>query len=205
MRAAPNLSRGPLQATVLLTGQVPAGTALRRGGAQPGDEVWVSGTLGDAAQGRQASADADAGGGAQRAWLRERSEFPTPRVALGEALRGVASACIDLSDGLLADLPRLAHASGCGAELHIERLPLSGAALALAAESAWRYALAGGEDYELCFAAPAERAPMIAELAMRLGLPLTRCGRLRAAPGLELRREGAVIQFSQSPFDHFAE
>lgn len=197
-----NLSRGPLTITVQLSGQVAAGTALRRSGAQAGDELWVSGTLGDAALGRQLPT-----GGAQdahQAWLRARSEFPTPRVALGEALRGIASACIDLSDGLLADLPRLAQASGCGAELHVERLPLSAAAQACGGDSAWQQALAGGEDYELCFAAPPERAPLIAALAARLDVPLSRCGRLRAASGLDLRRNGAVIGFSQSPFDHYA-
>ena len=100
-----NLSRGPLTITVQLTGQVPVGTALRRGGARADDDLWVSGTLGDASVGR--SLLAKPRGEAQADWLRARFEFPTPRVALGEALRGVASACIDLSDGMLADAPRL--------------------------------------------------------------------------------------------------
>jgi thiamine-monophosphate kinase len=197
-----NLSRGPLTITVQLSGQVAAGTALRRSGARAGDEIWVSGTLGDAALGRQPPLVGAEN--AHQAWLRARSEFPEPRVALGEALRGIASACIDLSDGLLADLPRLAQASGCGAELELELLPLSVAARACGGEAAWQQALAGGEDYELCFAAPPERAALIAALAARLGLPLSRCGRLRAAPGLELRRHGAVTGFSQLPFDHYA-
>lgn len=114
-----NLSRGPLTMTVLLTGQLGAGTALRRSGGRVGDDIWISGTLGDAAQGlellrvpvdKQAEGEAEA----EARWLRERFAYPTPRVALGEALRGLASACIDLSDGLWADLPRLAAASGCG-------------------------------------------------------------------------------------------
>lgn len=197
-----NLSCGPLAVTVQLSGQVPVGTALRRSGACAGDEIWVSGTLGDAAQGRGPLGGA--GGDEHRAWLRRRGEFPGARVALGEALRGVASACIDLSDGLLADLPRLARASGCGAVIHVDRLPLSAAARAVAGESAWQYALAGGEDYELCFAVPPARTATLAALAARLAVPLTRCGQLRPAPRLELRRDGAVIQFSQSPFDHFA-
>jgi thiamine-monophosphate kinase len=196
-----NLSRGPLSITVQLTGQVPAGSALRRSGARPGEELWVSGTLGDASLGRSARLAADAGQHA--VWLRARSEYPTARSALGEALRGVASACIDLSDGLLADLPRLAAASGCGAWLDVGRLPISAALRALAADGAWEHALAGGEDYELCFAAPPDRAAAIEELAARTEVPLTRCGELRAAAGLELRRGPAVIQFSQSRFDHF--
>ena len=196
-----NLSRGPLSVTVQLTGQVPAGTALRRRGAQGGDGVWVSGTVGDAAFGRAAP---QAGAGSSADWLRARFEYPTPRIALGEALRGVASACIDLSDGLLADLPRLAAASGCGALLDVDQLPVSAALRALAGASAWQHALAGGEDYELCLAAPPARAAALEAVAARLAVPLSRCGQLRPAAGLELRRGAAVIQFSHSPFDHFA-
>jgi thiamine-monophosphate kinase len=197
-----NLSQGPLTMTVLLTGQVAAGTALRRSGARPGDGIWVSGTLGDAAFGRR---ERDSGGaGAHADWLRARYEYPTPRIALGEAVRGIASACIDLSDGLLADLPRLAGSSECGALLELEQLPISAALAARAGESAWQLALAGGEDYELCLTARPERAAELEAVAACLAVPLRRCGELRAAPGLNLQRAGAVIQFSQLPFDHFA-
>ena len=196
-----NLSRGPLSATVQLTGQVPSGTALRRSGARAGDELWVSGTLGDAAQGRACQADA---ADADARWLRARFERPTPRVELGLALREVATACIDLSDGLWTDLPRLAAASGCGAELDVDLLPVSAALSALAGVSAWQRAVVGGEDYELCFSAPPARAAQILELASRLGVPLSRCGQLRVRPGIELRRGASVIQFSPSPVDHFA-
>jgi thiamine-monophosphate kinase len=196
-----NLSRGPLNVTVQLTGFVPAGAALRRGGGHATDEVWVSGTLGDAARGRTLAV---AGGvDPHSQLLRSRFDFPTPRVALGQALRGVATACIDLSDGLLADLPRLAAASGCGAVLELDELPVSDALRAVAGEQAWQSALAGGEDYELCFTAPPARAAAIAALAGRCEVPLTRCGRLRPATGLELRSGGDVIQFSHSPFGHF--
>lgn len=206
-----NLSRGPLNITLQMTGFVAAGTAMRRSGGRSGDEVWVSGTLGDAARGRREPGADPAREAApaheQAAWLRARFEYPTPRVALGDALRGVASACIDLSDGLLADLPRLASASGCGAVLDVDRLPLS-AALAAAPPAvpgaeAWQDALLGGEDYELCFAAPPAAATALAALAARCGVALTRCGALRAEAGLELRRGGDVIQFSHSPFGHF--
>jgi thiamine-monophosphate kinase len=209
-----NLSRGPLTATVLLSGQVAEGTALRRDGGRAGDDVWVSGTLGDSSLGRPRAAPGAPGAAvpprtqgmaeADAAWLRARHEFPTPRIALGAALRGVASACIDLSDGLLADLPRLAEASGCGAELDVDRLPLSDAAHRLGGAEAWREALAGGEDYELCFTAPPARAAEIEAVAARVAVPVQRCGRLRAGAGLELRRNGTVIEFSQLPFDHFA-
>ncbi len=196
-----NLSRGPLNVTVQLAGFVPPGAALCRSGAQAGDEVWVSGTLGDAARGRAQAGAHDADPHAML--LRTRFEFPTPRVLLGQALRGIATACMDLSDGLLADLPRLAAASGCGAVLEIGELPVSEALRAVAGEQAWQPALAGGEDYELCFTAPPAQAAAIAALAGRCAVPLTRCGRLRAAAGLELRRSGDVIQFSQLPFSHF--
>ena len=196
-----NISRGPLTITVQLTGQVTQGSALRRGGAHPGEEIWVSGTLGDAARGRvPAGATGD---DEQSSWLRRRFEFPAPRVALGEALRGVATACIDLSDGLLADLPRLATASGCGAVLEVERLPISNALQAMVGEQAWQGALLGGEDYELCFTAPQAAVPVLAAIAVRCGVPLACCGHMRTEAGLELRRGSAVIQFSQLPFGHF--
>jgi thiamine-monophosphate kinase len=196
-----NLSRGPLNVTVQLAGFVPAGAALRRSGARAGDEVWVSGTLGDAARGRTHADDNNAD--PQSNLLRSRFDFPTPRVQLGQALRGLATGCIDLSDGLLADLPRLAAASGCGAVLELGDLPVSDALRATVGEQAWRLALSGGEDYELCFTAAPAQAAAITALAGRCAVPLTRCGRLRAAAGLELRLGGDVIQFSQSPFGHF--
>jgi len=202
--AGGNLSRGPLNLTLQMTGVVPAGAAMRRSGAHAGDEVWVSGTLGDAARGRLVSGTGD---DPQSTWLRERFEYPLPRVALGAALRGVATACIDISDGLLADLPRLAAASGCGAVLDVDALPVSNAlAASLRREprhEPWELALLGGEDYELCFTAPAAAAPALADVGARCGVTLTRCGSLRATGGLELRRAGGVIQFSQSPFGHF--
>ncbi len=196
-----NLSRGPLTITVQLSGQLSQGSALRRSGARPGEDVWVSGTLGDAAQGRS-TAGAESANPRTR-WLRERFEFPTPRVALGASLRGVATACIDLSDGLLADLARLAAASGCGAELELGSLPLSEALQAIAGEQAWQQALAGGEDYELCFTAPPGRAAALHALAAASAVRLTRCGHMRVEAGLELRRGGTVMQFSPAPFGHF--
>ena len=210
-----NLSRGPLNITVQLCGTVPSGTALRRSGARPGHELWVSGTLGDAAAGLQLGSDAGGGGTAgmanaastasvtEREWLRGRFEFPTPRLALGQALRGIASSCMDVSDGLLSDAARLAEASGCGAIIQVEQLPVSAALRAHEPASSWQRALQGGEDYELCFTAPAEQAARLQELASELALPLTRCGVLQAAAGLVLRSGTSVIQFSQSSFEHF--
>ncbi|WP_448141992.1 thiamine-phosphate kinase [Stenotrophomonas bentonitica] len=177
-------TRGPLSLSVTAMGQVAPGTALRRDGARVGDDVWVSGTLGDAAvalrawQGgtldvRRTSDDA------QVDFLRQRLARPTPRVALGCALAGVAHAAVDISDGLLADLGHICERSGVGAELDPERLPVSPAARARVGQShAREAALRGGDDYELCFtAAPAQRTAIDA-LATRLALPLTRIGEI---------------------------
>jgi len=197
-----NLSRGPLAITVQCTGQVPAGRALRRSGGHAGDELWVSGTLGDAALGRTIG-ERD-GENADTQWLRSRFEYPTPRLELGAALRELASACIDVSDGLFSDAPRLAASSGCGVWLDVEQLPVSQAARTMTGTAVWQHALAGGEDYELCLSAPAKEAPRLQALAAQHAVPLQRCGQLRAEPGLELRRGSDVIQFSLSRFDHFS-
>ena len=207
-----NLSRGPLSLTVQLTGLVANGSALRRSGGRSGDQLWVSGSVGDAAQGLEllrgravvrGSKPESAAEFNSASALRDRFEFPTPRVALGDALRGLASACIDLSDGLMSDLPRLAAASGCGAQLDLDRLPTSEALRALLGDLAWRGAVSGGEDYELCFAAAREHAAAIENIGRSLALPLACCGQLRSESGVQWHRGGAVIQFSQLPFDHF--
>jgi thiamine-monophosphate kinase len=198
-------TRGPLCVTVQVLGHVPRGSALRRAGGSPGDALFLSGTAGDAAagllleQGELALADAAA------EELRARFAFPTPRVALGEALRSHASACIDISDGLLGDAAKLAAASGCGVEIALEELPLSQALVhAVGAERARHLALSGGDDYELCFSVPATR---VRELTIALPPEhwnYRRIGALRAAPGAIVTRGGSVMQFSHSGFEHFA-
>jgi thiamine-monophosphate kinase len=198
-------TRGPLTVTVQLLGQVPAGQALTRAGAKAGDVLFVSGTPGDAAaglaleQGRLQAADGP------RAWLRERFLLPTPRMALGERLRGYASACIDVSDGLLGDAGKLATASRVGAALEWRELPLSASLLeVLGEERARELALTGGDDYELCFAVPPQAiARLLAELPPeRWGY--TRIGTLRAASGVVVVRDGTVMEFSHSGYQHFS-
>ncbi len=199
-----NLARGPLSITVELAGFVPRGQALRRSGAQPGDDLYVSGAPGDAAAGRRG---ADDGSGR----LLERFEYPTPRVALGQALRGLASACIDVSDGLYVDARRMLMASGCGGALEVEQLPISAALGASALREGWPsyepalLALSGGEDYELCFCAPPAHAAAIGALAARLGERLTRVGGVREGDGLMVnssnRELPALLKAAQ--FDHF--
>jgi thiamine-monophosphate kinase len=198
-----NLSLGPLTVTVQLTGEVPVGTALRRDGARAGDALYVSGTLGDARaalalQRRQLMAAPP-----EAAFLRQRAEFPDARLELGSALRGVASACIDISDGLHADLGRVLQASACGAVIDVDSLPLSPALRAVCGADAWQQALAGGEDYELCFTVPAASVPAVARISTRTHTLLARIGSIRQEPGIELRKDDAVIQFSALGYDHF--
>jgi len=197
-------TRGPLCITVQLLGHVAPGEALTRGGGRAGDAVFVSGTCGDAAAGLAFEQGQLAGAAEARAYLRERFLFPTPRVALGERLRGLASACIDVSDGLLADAGKLAAASHAGAELAWTDIPLSDALGAvLGEERARELALTGGDDYELCFTVPAQNvARLLAELPPQ-EWRYTRIGALRAAPGAVVVRDGTVMEFSHSGYEHF--
>jgi thiamine-monophosphate kinase len=198
-------TRGPLTVTVQVLGSVPTGSALRRSGARGGDLLFVSGTPGDAAAGLALEQGRLAAPPGARDYLRERFLLPTPRVALGERLRGFASACIDVSDGLLGDAGKLAHASGLGVELSYEELPLSEAlAATLGEERARLLALSGGDDYELCFAVPpAQVAQLQAELPPR-DWNYQRIGVLSETRGERVLRGGTVMEFSHSGYQHFA-
>lgn len=197
-----NLSRGPLSITLTLAGLLPPTGALRRDGAQVGDDLYVSGSVGDAAEGLKLLRHARPADAATE-FLCARFEYPTPRVELGQALLGLASACIDVSDGLYADAWRLLQASGCGASVALECLPLSAALRTKCGQHAWRAALAGGEDYELCFSASAANAAAIDAAAARIGQAVTRIGRLQRGCGLTLQLANTVMQFSPLGFDHF--
>ncbi len=179
-------TRGPLCVTVQLLGHVPRGTALTRSGGCAGDAVFVSGTPGDAAAGLAWSRGGCAAQAEARAYLRERFLLPTPRLALGERLRGHASACIDVSDGLLGDAGKLAAASGCGRGARLRRRAAIRAAArgALGEERARELAFTGGDDYELCFAVHlSDVAGLLTELPpQRWGY--TRIGVLRAGAGV---------------------
>ena len=198
-------TRGPLCVTVQLLGFVPAGAALTRSGARAGDVLFVSGTCGDAAAGLAIEQRRLTGPPEVRSWLRERFLRPAPRVALGEQLRGFASACIDVSDGLLADAGKLASASHVGVELSYSEVPLSEPLAALLGERRAReLALTGGDDYELCFAVPPHNiARLLAQLPPQ-DWRYTRIGALRAAPGASVVGDGTVMEFSHSGYRHFS-
>ena len=194
-------TRGPLSIAVTAMGLVEPGRALRRDGARVGDEVWVTGTLGDAAGGL-ALLDRE-----PVPALRARLDRPTPRVAAGRALAGIATACVDVSDGLLADLGHVCARSHVAAHLDVDALPAS-AALREAFGEADRIALqaSGGDDYELCFTAPADAGADIDAVSARLGLQITRIGRIVAGEGVH--PVDAKSQPWSSPrrgYDHFAE
>ena len=197
-------SRGPLSITLQLQGLVPRGRAITRAGARPGELLCVTGRLGDAGLAlrrlQQGQAAAQLPGP-----LRRRLERPEPRVAAGLALRGLASSAIDVSDGLLADLGHILEASGVGGELELARLPLSAAVREALAETGWELPLSAGDDYELCFSLPADRWGEVEAIGQRLGLAMTRIGRIETSGGLRCRLEnGGLWRPEKGGYDHFA-
>jgi len=202
-------TRGPLAVSVTVHGFVPPDKALTRAGARVGDAVLVTGTLGDAAAGLQALQQPlaqDDSRASLRAFLIERLNRPTPRLSAGVALRGQASACVDVSDGLLADLGHICRSSGVAAEIDAALLPRSSALMALYTEAAaLQFALAGGDDYELCFTVPASRvADVQADLA-RLGCGVTRIGRIVEGEGVRVRGlDGEWLATDHAGWEHFA-
>ena len=192
-----------ISVTVSILGDVAPGAALLRSGARPGDRIFVSGHLGDAAAGlRCLQSGADPTDDNNVAQLIARFRRPTARLALGAALVEVASACIDVSDGLLSDLRHVATASEVSARIDCDALPMS-QALAACCDEAMELALAGGDDYELCFTAAAERADAIADIAQELGLPLTDIGTIAEGQGVQVTRGGRALDLAADGFDHF--
>jgi thiamine-monophosphate kinase len=197
---------GPLTIGITVFGEVPAGQALLRSGARPGDALWVSGTLGDARLALEAFRGSVVLPGEGFEQARRAMECPVPRVALGRALRGVASAAIDLSDGLLGDLGHVLARSGTGAELELAALPRS-ALLAAQPETLQRTCLlTGGDDYELLFTAPEAHADGVRAAAAAAGVAVSRIGRITATAGLQVRdAQGTPLDLrGWRGFDHFA-
>lgn len=199
-------TRGPLTVSVTVFGELPAGTALRRDAARQGDDIWVSGTTGEAAlglahlQGRTQIAPP------LLAHCLDRLEQPWPRLEPGLRLRGVAHGAIDVSDGLLADLGHILARSGVGAELELPRIPVAPALRACAdAQLARDCLLAGGDDYELVFTAPVAQRAAIEALSFEPALPLTRIGRVVEGAGLRLLdAQGRDVVQARRGYDHFA-
>lgn len=194
--------------TVSLTafGAVNRGKALRRSGARIGDSLWVSGTIGDGALGLKAAQGGlpDFDNSSTDALI-HRYRVPQPRVALGEALLGIASACIDVSDGLVADIEHICNASGVGCTIEADAVPLSDAAQAVLAErpDVVETILTGGDDYELAFAVPAGQESLVTELAQQTQTPITRIGLFEAEPGVRVvDAEAQPISFSQAGYRH---
>ena len=199
-------TRGPLNLCVTIFGEVPSGKALRRDGARSGDDVWVSGDLGSAAIGlahRQGRLRLPRAAAARCATA---LELPQPRVALGLGLRGIASAALDVSDGLVGDLAHICERSALGAEIELERIPRS-ADLARIANTELVHAaiLSGGDDYELCFTASPRCRVRIESLGGRLGLKVTRIGRMLEGSEVRVLRVDGRLDRNRKKggYDHF--
>ena len=199
-------TRGALTLSVTVIGEVPPGQALRRDGAQAGDDVWVSGVIGSAAlalayrQGRLFMEQIDA------AKVLPALYLPTPRVELGIALRGIATSAIDISDGLLGDLGHILERSNVGATIEFAALPTLPVVQNYLHEAVARDGvLAGGDDYELCFTAPADKRDAVTAAALSTGVAVTRIGRITAEAGLAvIDADGQPLPFEHTGYDHFA-
>jgi thiamine-monophosphate kinase len=201
-------TRGPLNISVTMMGEVPTGKALQRNGAKVGDDIWVSGTLGDAAlalailQNRY-KLDVNDQEDAFEKWSASLHR-PQPRVSLGMALRDIATSCIDISDGLLADLGHILSASNLGAEVHLEKLPMSLYLLNHLSESEiQKSVLAGGDDYELCFTAPASKRNEIELIGKQQNILLTCIATTTMEIGLRAKFKNNDLILSSKGFDHF--
>jgi thiamine-monophosphate kinase len=201
-------TRGPsLVITVTIMGEVPAGAALRRSGAKAGNDIWVSGNVGDAALAvahryGKLVLDAD---DYQEAVMRLYE--PSPRVQLGQALRGLATAAIDVSDGLLADLTHICRLSGVGATVELNAVPVSSiGAKHLGSDEGRNAIVAGGDDYELCFTAHPNSRESIQDLAETFGIPISRIGQVKRGKGVSLLgADGKPVKIDGRGYDHFKE
>jgi thiamine-monophosphate kinase len=198
---------GPWTLSVTAIGEVPKGRAVRRSGARAGDLLMVTGTIGDAGLGLEiASGRLEAGEGA--GWLLARHRLPEPRVALAEAVRAHATACIDVSDGLIADAGHVARSSGLGLSIDLERLPLSDPARAWMARQsdpaiASAFLATAGDDYELACAVPEDRAEAFAAACAEAGTSATVVGRFAGGEGVAVCHRGSPVSVERAGFTHF--
>ena len=201
-------TRGPLTVTVTAQGQLPEGTAITRQGAKPGDWLYVSGSLGDAGLGLDITQQRYPNAGPHLRKLVERLHYPSPRVALGQSLRGVANACIDVSDGFLADLNHILLASQVGAEIELDKLPLSLAMTeTLSQEDAYVKALTAGDDYELCFTVEDHHRGRLETLTAHLKNKPFCVGRIRqpSEPRVTFKLHGEEypLSIAKAGYNHF--
>lgn len=199
-------TRGPLTVCIQIMGEVVAGNALLRSGARPGDDLWVSGVLGEAAAALEALQGRSALPPETLARARTRLERPEPRVPLGLALLGVANACIDISDGLVADVGHMAGRSGVRAVIQWPRVPLPAFMECGRHDRATRaLALAGGDDYELAFCASPQRRDAVLAAAGVAGVPVSRIGAMQPGAGVcVVDATGVELKLEAGGFDHFA-
>ena len=200
-------TKGPLNICITVFGETAPGHALRRAAAQPGDDIWISGTLGDARLALAGYWKEVAFDQELQAQAAPRLHMPTPRVALGLALAAapIAHAALDISDGLVGDLGHILAASGVGATLDVDALPAGPALARQDIALRRRFTAAGGDDYELCFTAPRERRAEVAAAAELAATPVTRVGTIDAAPGLRLvDAHGAPLDLGLKGWDHFS-
>ena len=197
-------TRGPLTISITVLGEVAPALALRRDAGRPGDDLWVSGELGDARLALAGYLQQQVLPASEQEQSGMRMHMPLPRVQLGLALRGIAHAAIDISDGLAGDLKHVLHRSGLGATLWCDSIPV-GAVLAKQDRRLQReFCLSGGDDYELCFSAPAAHRAAVLAAAQQAATPVSRIGYLETTPGLRIVDAQDQLQFFQlSSFDHF--
>ncbi len=197
-------TRGPLAISITVIGTVPNNMTLKRSGAQAGDELWVSGTLGDARLALDVLQNKCTLAPNLLAKSSERLHRPQPRVALGLALRGIANAAIDVSDGLLGDLGHLLTQSSLSATLFADDLPFGEALISQTIDTRYALALNGGDDYELCFSAAADQHQAVIVAGQRSQTQVTCIGRLSKGSGIHVQdHQGNLISVINQSFDHF--
>jgi thiamine-monophosphate kinase len=200
-------TKGPLNVCITIFGELAPGSALRRDAARPGDDIWISGSLGDARLALAGYLNEIALDPAGLALAARRMHAPTPRIALGRLLAEgrLAHAALDISDGLVGDLGHILTASKVGAVLNIDALPAGPVLARQSLELRRRFTAAGGDDYELCFTAPAANRDAILAAGEQSGTPVTRAGRIEAEHGLRLvDGDGAPLPLDLRGWDHFA-
>jgi len=207
-------THGPLTVTVQIQGWVRTGQAVRRSGARPGDVIYLTGSVGDAGLALRAWQQQQALSAADGEYLFSRLHRPTPRCKEGEALSGEVTAMVDVSDGLAADLGHILEASGMGATLNLQSIPLSPTFVAVTGSGKYylneserlRLALGAGDDYELCFTAPAAQGRRMDELFSNFSCGCRAIGVIEAAPGLRLRQvDGTLLSLEHSGYEHFSQ